>query len=89
MQIAEGYEKARDHTLEFLEQFKTPCPDVLSNRDLLTSVARTALRTKLQPELADQMTNAVVSAVHCVAEPHQPIDLHMVEILTMQHKLQV
>lgn len=88
-QIAEGYEKAKDHTLEFLETFKTPIANVLADRELLTSVARTSLRTKLQPELADQMTEAVVNAVLCIAEPRTPIDLHMVEILTMQHKLQV
>jgi len=64
-------------------------PDALTNRELLFSVARTSLRTKLQPELADQMTDAVVSAVQCIAEADVPIDLHMVEIMTMQHKLQV
>lgn len=88
-QIAEGYDKAKEHTLEFLETFKTPISDILADRELLVSVARTSLRTKLQPELADQMTEAVVNAVLCVAEPQQPIDLHMVEIMTMQHKLQV
>jgi len=86
--IADGYEKAKDHTLAFLEEFKTNISDPLQDRELLTSVARTSLRTKLQPELADQMTDTVVSAVQCIAEKGQAIDLHMVEIMTMQHKLQ-
>mmetsp|Transcript_46743 Transcript_46743/g.94284 ORF Transcript_46743/g.94284 Transcript_46743/m.94284 type:complete len:543 (-) Transcript_46743:258-1886(-) len=86
--ITEGYELAKDHILEFLDEFKTPFPDALTNRELLVTVARTSLRTKLQPELADQMTDAVVSAVQCIAKPDEPIDLHMIEIMTMQHKLQ-
>jgi T-complex protein 1 subunit zeta len=89
VQITEGYEKAKDHTLAFLETYKTPFPDALTNRELLTTVARTSLRTKLPTELADQMTDAVVSAVQCIAVPGEAIDLHMVEIMTMQHKLQV
>jgi T-complex protein 1 subunit zeta len=86
--IAEGYDKAKEHTLDFLDTFKTPVVEPLKNRELLISVARTALRTKLQPELADRMTDAVVDAVCCISEPGLPIDLHMVEIMTMQHKLQ-
>jgi len=74
--------------LKFLDEFKNPVPECLSDRELLSAVARTSLRTKLQPELADMLTDAVVGAVQCVAEPHKPIDLHMVEIMTMQHKLQ-
>ena len=86
--IAQGYELAKDHVLEFLEGYKKEIPNVVSDGELLRSVARTSLRTKLQPELADQMTDAVVAAVQCVAEKDEAIDLHMVEILTMQHKLQ-
>jgi T-complex protein 1 subunit zeta len=88
-QIAEGYDKAKERVLEFLDTYKTPVSSALSNRELLSSVARTALRTKLQPELADQITDAVVSAVLCVTpEEGASVDLHMVEIMTMQHKLQ-
>ena len=86
--ISEGYELAKEHTLEFLDGFKKQLPDALADGEVLRSVARTSLRTKLQPELADQITDAVVAAVQCVAEKGEGIDLHMVEILTMQHKLQ-
>jgi T-complex protein 1 subunit zeta len=89
LQIAEGYDKAKERVLEFLETYKTPVSAALANRELLSSVARTALRTKLQPELADQITDAVVSAVLCVTpDEGSSVDLHMVEIMTMQHKLQ-
>uniref|UniRef100_A0A7S2WV07 T-complex protein 1 subunit zeta n=1 Tax=Rhizochromulina marina TaxID=1034831 RepID=A0A7S2WV07_9STRA len=85
--ICEGYEKAKDHALELLDSFKKSVPEPLQDRELLTCVARTALRTKLPQELADLMTDAVVSSVQCIATPHQPIDLHMVEIMTIQNKL--
>ncbi|KAH8062021.1 hypothetical protein JL721_8737 [Aureococcus anophagefferens] len=61
------------------------------DRELLCSVARTALRTKLQPKIADLMTDAVVDAVLTVRgageDPEAGIDLHMVEVMTMEHKL--
>ena len=37
-------------------------------------------------ELADKFTEMVVDAVLCVRKPDAPIDLHMVEIMHMQHK---
>jgi T-complex protein 1 subunit zeta len=33
------------------------------------------------------MTEAVTDAVLTIAEPGQPIDLHMVEVMHMTHKL--
>lgn len=33
------------------------------------------------------MTNAVVDAVQCIAEPDKPVDLHMVEIMEMANKM--
>jgi chaperonin GroEL (HSP60 family) len=40
--------------------------------------AKTALRSKLREELADQLTTIVVDAVLCIAKQDEPIDLHMV-----------
>jgi len=45
------------------------------------------LRTKITPSIADSMAEAVVDAVKCIKKPDQPLDLHMVEILHMRHKL--
>ena len=50
-------------------------------------MARTALRTKLAEGLADQLTDIVVDAVLCILKADQPLDLHMVEIMHMRHKL--
>jgi len=35
----------------------------------------------------EKMTNAVVDAVQCIAEPDKPVDLHMVEIMDMPNKM--
>ena len=56
-------------------------------KPLLISVARTALCTKLQPDLANQLVDIVVEAVNIVRIADKPIDLHMVEIMHMVHKL--
>jgi T-complex protein 1 subunit zeta len=84
--ITEGYEIAKDMVLEFLEAYKVNFPNVLHDRELLTNVARTSLRTKLSQESADNMASAVVDAILSITTEGQPIDLHMVEIMTMQHK---
>merc|ERR1712149_97642 len=50
-------------------------------------MGRTSLRTKISPVIADSMAEAVVDAVRCIKKPDQPLDLHMVEVLHMRHKL--
>lgn len=66
-----------------METFKVP---VEIDRETLLSVARTSLRTKLHSALADTLTEAVVDAVLTIHKEDQPIDLHMVEIMKMQHQ---
>ena len=56
------------------------------DRETLVNIARTSLRTKVREELADSLTEAVVDSVLAVSFPGVPIDLHMVEIMKMQHK---
>lgn len=85
--IAEGFDIARTEVLKFLDSFKTHLEDPLSNRELLVCVARTALRTKIAASIADPMAEAVVDAVKAIKRPDQPLDLHMVEIMHMKHKL--
>ena len=68
---------------KFLDEFKLQ-KDV--DRELLLSVARTSLSTKLDASLALKLTPAIVDAV--LAIYHAPIkpDLHMIEIMKMQHR---
>ena len=89
--IAEGYDLARDKALEILDACAVGVDAKNPPRELLQSVARTALRTKLQPKIADLMTGAVVDAVLTVRDEDDEgslaVDLHMVEVMTMEHKL--
>merc|ERR1719215_41737 len=85
--IAEGFDLARDETLKFLDGFKRVVENPLTDRELLVCVARTSLRTKIAPKIADPMAEAVVDAVQVIKMPDKPIDLHMVEIMHMRHKL--
>jgi len=82
--ITEGYDLARQKSLDFLDKFKIK-KDTL-DRELLISVARTAVRSKLAQEIADKLTEIVVDSILTIHRPNQSIDLFMVEILTMQQK---
>ncbi|KAL6771143.1 CCT6 [Auxenochlorella protothecoides x Auxenochlorella symbiontica] len=84
--IVEGYELAKRAALTFLDGFKEAVD--VSDREALRCVARSALRTKLREDLADQLTDIVTDAV-CIVRPADgaPIDLHMVEIMHMRHRL--
>ncbi|EIE19637.1 T-complex protein, zeta subunit [Coccomyxa subellipsoidea C-169] len=83
--IAEGYEHAKKAALEFLDGFKEKLD--VEDKEILRCVARTSLRTKLYEDLADQLTDIVVDAVLTIRKPDEPIDLFMVELMHMKHKL--
>jgi T-complex protein 1 subunit zeta len=52
----------------------------------LLSVARTSLSTKLNGALAEKLTPDIVDAVLAIHRAPEKPDLHMVEIMTMQHR---
>merc|ERR1712178_413041 len=56
--IAEGFDLARDEAMKFLEGFKVIINDPLKDREKLVCVARTSLRTKITPTIADAMAEA-------------------------------
>lgn len=85
--ISEGFELAREETLKFLDSFKVHLENPLNDRERLVCVARTSLRTKIAPVLADPMAEAAVDAVRLIKKPDKPLDLHMIEILHMKNKL--
>jgi len=84
--LTEGFELAKVKALEVLESSKIP---VEAKREILLQVARTSLRTKVHHVLADLLTEACVDAVLAIKEEDKPIDLHMVEIMEMQHKTEM
>ncbi|KAF3490945.1 T-complex protein 1 subunit zeta [Arthroderma uncinatum] len=81
--ITDGYEIAKDEALKFLETFKLK-RDI--DRELLLSVARTSLATKLNRTLAEKLTPAIVDAVLAIYKAPAKPDLHMIEIMKMQHR---
>eukprot|EP01104_Vermistella_antarctica_P015805 TRINITY_DN525_c0_g1_i1.p1 TRINITY_DN525_c0_g1~~TRINITY_DN525_c0_g1_i1.p1 ORF type:complete len:584 (+),score=188.01 TRINITY_DN525_c0_g1_i1:167-1753(+) len=86
--LTDGLEEAKVRALQCLDEMKVE-KDAVNDRELLLSVARTSLRTKVMPELADKLTDIVVDAVLCIRREDKPLDLFMVEILCMQHKLDI
>jgi T-complex protein 1 subunit zeta len=68
-----------------LEEFKIVRE--VTEKPLLVSVARTALCTKLHPDMANQLVDIVVDAVGIIKIPDKPLDLHMIEIMHMVHRL--
>ena len=81
--ITEGFEAAKEKALQFLEQVKVSKE---MDRETLTDVARTSLRTKVHAELADVLTEAVVDSILAIKKQDEPIYLFMVEIMEMKHK---
>ncbi|KAI0714096.1 chaperonin-containing T-complex zeta subunit Cct6 [Fomitopsis betulina] len=91
--IAGGFELAKKEALEFLETFKRPQQ---ADRATLINVAYTSLATKVNAALAKTLATEVVDAVLTIRPPppspnspsqfREPIDLHMVEVMKMQHR---
>ena len=86
--ITDGFEIARRETLKFLNDFKVEKPiSETIDREFLLQVARSSLCTKVNPELTEVLTPIVTDAVLNVRDPSKKnsLDLHMVEIMQMQH----
>ena len=82
--LVDGLEKAKSEILKFLDTFKVAQEEM--SRDLLLNVARTSLNTKIHPSIANPLTEIVVDAVKTITRDER-IDLHMIEIMHMQHKM--
>lgn len=84
--LTEGFDLARAKTLEILDSMKIPIEPIKQN---LLDIARTSLRTKVHHTVADKLTEICVDAVLAIRQQDQDIDLHMIELMEMQHRMAV
>ena len=84
--ITEGFDKAKEKALEVLDSMKINLSGD-EKKDILTNISATSLGTKVHPQLAAQLTPLIVDAVQAIQIDDKPIDdLHMVELMEMQHR---
>lgn len=79
---AEGFDLAKKKALQVLESMSVK----RCSRDDLINVARTSLRTKVKTQVAELLTECIVDAVLAIKKEGEPLDLHMVELMSMEHK---
>lgn len=87
--LVDGFEKSREESLKFLNDFKiNKDSKEIVNRELLLSIARSSLITKVSNELTEILTPIVTDSVLNVLDIENPkqIDLHMIEIMSMMHE---
>lgn len=82
--LCDGIELAKTRVLEYIDEVRVEKDT--RDRALLLQIAEASLRTKMHAELADLFTDIVVDAVLTVRKEGEPMDLHMVEIMHMQHR---
>merc|ERR1719446_84714 len=83
--ITEGFDKAKEKALEVLDNMKINLTGD-EKKDILINISATSLGTKVHPQLASQLTPLIVDAVQAIQIDDKPIDLHMVELMEMQHR---
>ncbi|CAD6501368.1 BgTH12-01620 [Blumeria graminis f. sp. triticale] len=81
--VTDGYEIAKIEALKFLDEFKM---EREVERELLLCVAKASLSTKLNHSLAEKLTPDIVDAVLAIYQAPAKPDLHMIEIMKMQHR---
>jgi len=85
--LVDGYDLAKRETLFVLDKMVRKVENIHQDRDLLLKVARSSVSTKLEKDISEQLAHIVTDAVLCI-RTEQDIDLHMVEIMHMKHKMQ-
>merc|ERR1712001_580589 len=83
--VTEGFEEAKKIALQVLDDMKIEITEE-EKKNILTQIAQTSLNTKVHPKIADSLTTICVDALLAIQQEGQPIDLHMVELMEMQHR---
>lgn len=89
--IVDGYELAKNHAINFIDNFKETIltKDGYVDREKLIQIAKTSLRSKLYQEMADHLTEICVDAILNIYTSGETIDLNMIEVMTMCHRLDI
>ncbi|KAK4337338.1 hypothetical protein RND71_043509 [Anisodus tanguticus] len=82
--VTDGFDLAKKKALEVLNKFKISQKEY--NKEVLLNVSKTALKTKTSRKLADQLAEICVEAVNIIKDDSNKVDLHMIEIMQMQHR---
>jgi len=85
--IADGFDVAKSLALEYLDTLKITKD--ATDREVLTSIARSTLQTKASEEMCTHLTDIVVDAILTIQQEGVPIDTHMVEMQALKHRLGV
>jgi T-complex protein 1 subunit zeta len=85
--ITDGLNIAKEEALKVLEEMKVPVRAGGLDQEQLLALAKTALRTKVHHKLADLLAQICTDAVLSIMDKEtKAIDLHMIEIIDMQHR---
>lgn len=83
--ITSGFDLAKKEAIKFLDFFKIQ--DSKLEKSTLLDICKTALKTKINRRLADHMAEICVDAIESIKPADKkPVDLHMIEIMEMQHR---
>lgn len=78
--IVDGFDLAKAELMKWIETQKL---EILVDRELLVSVARCSLLTKLHEKQALNLSEIVTDAVLTITREEKPIDLHMIEVMPL------
>lgn len=78
--ILDGFDLAKAELMTWIDSQKL---NVKLDRELLVSMARCSILTKLPEKAAVNLAEILADAVVTIARDEQPIDLHMVEIMPL------
>jgi T-complex protein 1 subunit zeta len=83
--VTEGFEEAKKIALQVLDDIKIDITEE-EKKNILVQIAQTSLNTKVHPKIADSLTTICVDSLLAIQQKDEPIDLHMVEMMEMQHR---
>ncbi|KAH7829685.1 chaperonin containing TCP1, group II (cytosolic) [Monocercomonoides exilis] len=82
--LVDGIRKGCEIAVKTLDDIKIPLD---KEGKMLSGVVKSSFMTKVPPQLAEKMSEITTEAINIIKRPNEELNLHMVEIMHMQHKL--